>query len=220
LNKLLSEPLTIVTLALVAGGEDGRRERRERNRDAVIEAVLEIIAGGDLEPTVDEVAARAGISARSVFRYFDDLDDMCRAGLARQRQRVDGILLAEPDLDPRLTLQERIEAVIGQRVELFEAMGKVGEFARLRAPYQPIIAEQLTFVRALLRRRLATACGPELTGLGPDVAECVVAAADVLSSFEAYRLLRDDHGRSRLAAEQVLVTGVTALLVAAPVSAR
>ena len=72
--------------------EDGRRLRRERNRDAVVQAVLELVREGELAPGVEAVAARAGLSARSVFRYFDDLDDLCRAAIARQLALVGPIL--------------------------------------------------------------------------------------------------------------------------------
>lgn len=202
----------------MAENGDGRRERRERNRDAVIEAVLEIIAGGDLEPTVADVAARAGVSARSIFRYFDDIDDLCRAGLARQRERIDPILLRELDVTADDPPDARVAAVVDQRVELFETMGHVGEFARHRAPFQPLIADQLTFARAVLRDRLARACEPELADLPPEQRDAIVAAADVMCSFEAYRLLRRDHNRSREDAARVLRTALLSLVTAGVVA--
>jgi hypothetical protein len=93
-------------------------------------------------------------------------------------------------------------------------MGEVGRFARLRAPFQPLVAEQLAAARRVLGRLMATALAPELA-VHPD-AEQALAAADVLCSFESYRLLRDDQRRSRREATAVMVAGVTALL--APVA--
>ena len=55
---------------------DGRRASRERNRIAVVDALLDLYAEGNLRPGAGEVARRAGLSRRSVFRYFDDLDDL------------------------------------------------------------------------------------------------------------------------------------------------
>ena len=116
--------------------DDGRRQRRERNREAVVQAVLELVREGELAPGAEAVAARAGLSARSVFRYFDDLDDLCRAAIAHQ------VALVRPILDHELasggSLAERVTAVVAQRVDLFEAMGPIGTFARLRAPFQPL----------------------------------------------------------------------------------
>ena len=197
--------------------DDGRRQRRERNRDAVVQAVLELVREGELAPGAAAIAARAGLSARSVFRYFDDLDDLCRAGIAHQLALVRPIL--DQQLPPDGTLAERVEAVVAQRVDLFEAMGAVGTFARLRAPFQPLVAEQLTAARRLLRDRLRSALSPELAELDADEADTLVAAADVMCSFEAFRLLRDDHGRSTEDVITVMVAGVRGLLASAGVPA-
>ena len=53
--------------------EDGRRARRDRNRVAVVDSLLALYAEGDLNPSTDAIALRAGLSPRSLFRYFDDL---------------------------------------------------------------------------------------------------------------------------------------------------
>ena len=58
------------------GGVDGRRLRRERGRDAVIDALFELLLEGSPTPKSDELARRAGVSEASVFRYFDSLDDL------------------------------------------------------------------------------------------------------------------------------------------------
>jgi TetR/AcrR family transcriptional regulator, regulator of autoinduction and epiphytic fitness len=198
-------------------GDDGRTQRRQRNRDAVVEALLAMVAEGELAPGTDEIAARAGLSSRSLFRYFDDADDLCRAAIARQHERV-GALLDAP-VDTAGSCDERAVAVVEQRVRLFDAMGEVGRLARLRAPFQPLIADELTAARRVLRRRLAAAMAPELDALGTG-AERALDAADVLCSFEAYRLLRDDLGRSRRVAVAVMASGVAALLVSANVASR
>ena len=196
---------------------DGRRMRRHRTRDAVVDALLDLIRDGDLAPSAEAVAARAGLSARSVFRYFDDLDDLCRVAIVHQLDAVRPLLQA--DLDVAGPLAERIAAVVDQRVRLFEAMGDVGAFARLRAPFQPLVAEQLDAARRLLRDRLRATLGPELAALDGDTADAIVAAADVLCSFESFRLLREGHGRSAIEAAAVMTSGVKALLASAVVRA-
>jgi TetR/AcrR family transcriptional regulator of autoinduction and epiphytic fitness len=197
------------------GDEDGRRQRRARNRDAVVDALLAIVADGDLAPSAEAVAARAGLSSRSLFRYFDDVDDLCRAAIARQHARV-ATLLERPVPDDG-AVAARARDVVTHRVELFDAMGDVGRLARLRAPFQPLIAAGLTDVRRLLRQRLAAALAPEIEPPGASIA--VLDAADVLCSFEAYRLLRDDLGRSRDEAIDVMAAGILALVAPAVVVA-
>src|ERR1700742_732459 len=53
---------------------DGRTRRGERNREAIIDALLACYGDGILRPSVQEVADRAGVSARSVHNHFDDVE--------------------------------------------------------------------------------------------------------------------------------------------------
>jgi AcrR family transcriptional regulator len=198
------------------GDQDGRRLRRARNREAVVEALLAIVADGDLAPSAEAVAVRAGLSSRSLFRYFDDVDDLCRAAIARQHERV-ATLLERPGPDGG-DVAVRAREIVLHRVDLFEAMGDVGRLARLRAPFQPLIAAGLADARRLLRQRMATALAPELDGLGTST--MVLDAADVLCSFEAHRLLRDDLGRSRDEIVDVMAAGILALVAPTVVVCR
>jgi AcrR family transcriptional regulator len=198
------------------GDEDGRRLRRARNREAVVDALLAIVADGDLAPSAEAVAARAGLSSRSLFRYFDDVDDLCRAAISRQHERV-ATLLGRPAPDGG-DVAARAREIVTHRVELFDAMGDVGRLARLRAPFQPLIAAGLADGRRLLRQRMATALAPELDALGPSTA--ALDAADVLCSFEAHRLLRDDLGRTRDEAVDVMAAGILALVAPSVVVSR
>src|SRR6185437_733480 len=66
---------------------DGRRLRRDRNRMAVVDALLDLYGESNLRPSTAEIADRAGLSHRSLFRYFDDFDDLCREAICRAEQR-------------------------------------------------------------------------------------------------------------------------------------
>ena len=43
-------------------GTDGRQLRRRRNREAVVEALLDLYREGNLRPSTEEIAARSGLS--------------------------------------------------------------------------------------------------------------------------------------------------------------
>ena len=73
---------------------DGRTARSARTREAVVTAVLELVRAGNPRPTAKEIAARAGISLRSVYVHFDDLDDLFAAAGARQAEEVAHLLYA------------------------------------------------------------------------------------------------------------------------------
>jgi TetR/AcrR family transcriptional regulator of autoinduction and epiphytic fitness len=187
---------------------DGRRLRREANRAAVVDALLGWYRDGVLDPSAEQVAERAGLSARSVFRYFDHADDLCRAAIDRQMAAV-AHLLVLPDLTGR-PLAERAEVVADRTVALFEEVAPVARVSRLRAPFQPIVAQQIARARRAHRRQLAAVFAPELARLGAS-GDSVLSAADALTSFESYDLLRTTHRHSRAAVVAVLRTGLAAL---------
>lgn len=193
-----------MTVNCYGSSVDGRHLRRDRNRDAVVDAMLELYGEGNLAPSSEEIAARAGLSPRSLFRYFDDIDDLCRTAIARQQERV--LPLVEIDVSPSAALAARIDTVVAQRVRLFEAVGQVAQVSRLRAPFQKVIAAELRASRAFLRRQLHAVFPDELAD------PHLLAAADVLCSFEAYRLLRDDQRLSAEQAAAVLTEALTRLL--------
>lgn len=191
--------------------EDGRRARRDRNRLAVVDAMLTLYAEGNLDPSSDEIAERAGLSPRSLFRYFDDLDDLVRVAISRQHERV--MPVAQLDVSTAAPTAERIQRLVAQRLRLFDAIASVGVVSRLRAPFQPLIADELAISRSLLRRQVELLFAPELAARRAAVVHAV-AAIDVLTSFESIQLLRDDQQLDRPTIEATLVDSLTRILEA------
>ncbi len=189
---------------------DGRRAWRQRNRDAVVDALLDLYREGNLSPSADEVAQRSGLSRRSLFRYFDDLDDLCRAAIARQTLRA-GHLITLPDIGEG-PLADRIARLAAQRAALFEAIAPAARVGRLRAPYQPIVAEDLRKSRAVLRRQVEKHFATELARLELEHRRETLAAADVLCSFESFDLLREAQGLNRQEYQRTIRRAVAALL--------
>lgn len=194
----------------VGAVEDGRRARRERNREAVVDALLGLFGDGHFAPSAEEIAERAGLSPRSLFRYFDDVDDLTRTAIARQLERV--VPLVDIDVAPDAPTDVKVAALVEQRLRLFDAIGSVGQVSRLRAPFQPLIATQLSQTRSFLRRQVKQLLATELDRLGPRRSASTLAAIDALCSFETYRLLRDDQSLSRARTAAVLVDTLVRLL--------
>lgn len=189
---------------------DGRRLRRDRNRETVVEALLSLYRESNLAPSADEIAERAGISARSLFRYFDDVDSLVRTAVARQQDHLAPLyaVTARPDQP----LADRVDRFVADRVRLLEAMGPVGQLARALAPKQPLVAAELGRIRAVLRDQLVDVFGPELDRLGRGERAEVLAALDVACSWEAQHLLRQDQGVSRATASRVMARSIRRLL--------
>lgn len=178
----------------------------------MVDAVLGLYREGHLTPSVTEIAERAELSPRSLFRYFDDVEDLTRAAIARQNEQV--WPLAALEVSPDEALDVRLDAFVDRRVELFEAIGSVGRVARLREPFHEVVARQLADGRALLRDQIARLFAAELEAIGAARSE-TLAALDVLASYESYRLLRDDQRLSQRRASGVIRSAFAALLAPA-----
>ena len=188
---------------------DGRRAWRDRNLSAVVDALLDLFAEGNLRPSADEIAARSGVSRRSVFRYFDDLDGLDRVAIERQIARVSH-LVELPGVGEG-PLQGRIERLVAQRRRLFEAILPVARVSRLRAPFEPVVAEELERSRRLFRRQIERHFATELGALSPGERNALAGAAHVLCSFEAYELLRLGHQQSVRQIGAMMRAGLTKL---------
>lgn len=189
---------------------DGRNLRRDRNRDAVVTALLGLYRAGDLNPGAEEIAARAGISVRSLFRYFDDADAMVRAAIARQQEHLAPLYAL--DASPDQPLAERVERFVAGRMRLLEGMGEVGRVARALAARQPLILAELARIRHTLRRQLTDLFAAELDALPPPERRATAAAADVVTSWESFDLMHNDQGLGREAVRAAMGAALLRLL--------
>jgi AcrR family transcriptional regulator len=168
---------------------DGRRARREHNRAAVLDALAELYGEANYEPSAAEIAERAGLSPRSLFRYFDDVDDLNRATIDQQLARARPLLAV--DVRPEDPTATKVERLVEARLRLYGAIAPAARAARICAWRHPVMAEQIGTTRSYLRHQLERLFAPELDTLGPDRAGAALAAMDALCSFEAVELLRE-----------------------------
>jgi AcrR family transcriptional regulator len=145
-----------------------------------------------------------------LFRYFDDLEDLNRVAIARQFERVRQ--LAVLDLSCTGALAERVARLVRSRLRAYDEIGSVGIITRIRAPFRPLIAEQLRQARAMWRSQLQQLFAPEFAAMNPVRVDGALAAADVLGSFESVQLMRDDQGLSPECIEAALIDSITRIL--------
>jgi AcrR family transcriptional regulator len=181
---------------------DGRNARRDRNRELVLDAALELFGEGELEPNALDVAERSGVSERSVFRYFEDREALLRAAIARHLERT--LPLYElPGLGEG-GLASRIDRLVTHRLALYGALAATVRVALRRAPTNDIIAAQLARARRRLREQFEAMFAPELRAMPAAERRSVVAAADALLQFEsvehlfAHLALTEAHVRDAL----------------------
>jgi AcrR family transcriptional regulator len=191
---------------------DGRLARRDRNRTAALDAILELFAEGDLDPTPERVAGRAGISPRSVYRYFDDREALLRAAINHNRDRIEPLYrfhrIGEGPLAARIT------AFAAHRMRLYETIAASARATRRRAATDEIVREQLELTRRALREQIEKQFAPELDAMPTPTRRARVAALDALCELEALDHYRVHRGFSTTATEAMLVDAVAALLTA------
>jgi AcrR family transcriptional regulator len=184
---------------------DGRRARRHQNREAVVDALVDSYAEGVYQPSTAEVANRAGLSPRSLFRYFDDVNDLTRAAIERQLEQARPLFAIDVDRDAPTSV--RIRAAVDARLRLFGVIAPGARAGRVCAPANPVVAAQLHEARTFFRRQLSELFAPELRAR-----PWALPAVDVLLSFEARELLCVEQRLSAAKATAALVDALTALL--------
>lgn len=138
---------------------DGRTARSVRTRDAIVDACLALIDEGDLRPTGPRIAERAGVSVRSVFQHFDDLESLFTAVGERVTQRVSAIV---EEIDATLPIEQRVAVFVAQRARLLEAISPVLRAALVHAHGSPSITGQFQHGHHLFRRQVAAVFAEEL----------------------------------------------------------
>lgn len=189
---------------------DGRTMRRTRNRAAVVTALLELIREGDLEPSAVAIAERAGVSHRSIFRYFDDLDDLVRTCIdqAISESKPYGHLE-----DPgEGTFDERVSRFVDTHIRLFAHLDRPMQVARMRAYSIPSIDEAIARVSEFARCQIRHHFAPELATYDEAKRDDIVDAVLVLTSYDAYSIHIRHFARSTDQIRTSWTTALTAVL--------
>lgn len=188
---------------------DGRVLRGTRNREAIIDALVDLYRAGVLRPTAQQVAEQARVAPRSVYHHFADMEALITEVSARQ-VRDYGRLMHPPPVGG--DLDHRVETVVRQRSELFEAVSPVRRAALLEAHRSPTVRRNLSTLAARLRAQLEVVCAPELARRTPAARADLLDAIDLLTSWEAWERLRTQQRLGVRRARRALTAALLTLL--------
>jgi hypothetical protein len=185
---------------------DGRSLRRERNRQDIVNALLGLIENGETEISAALIASKAGLSERSIFRYFDDVNDLYRSvcDLAFSKE-IEYALIDDAGIG---SLDTKIENFVNQRVRIYTMNEKIAPAARSFAFKNPIIKNQLVFGRKLLRAQITKHFAEELSAFDKSQQQVAVATIDALTTFESYDMMRSDQKMSVQTIKSILSEGI------------
>lgn len=194
-----------------SGRLDGRAARSAKTRDAIADALLDLLGEAKLRPTAREIAERAGVSVRSVYVHFDDLEDLFCVAANRHYTRI------APMLTPVAATgspTERAHALVRQRIRLYARTGAVSRATRLHAESSPTLARILRDARTLSRTDLERVFGAELPAPDDPRRAHTIAVLDVLTGPGTWETLREQHELTVEAALQCVVDSIVLQLEA------
>ena len=188
---------------------DGRAARAQRTRRAVVDALLALIDEGDVRPTAPRIAERAGVSLRSIFQHFTDLEALFSAASEREMERLLALVRPLPLDGP---LDARIEAFVAQRARVLESVTPVRRAALLQEPFSAELQATRDRLLAMARGEVESVFQPELARHAKRDRAELLAALDAVSSWDMWESLRAHQRLSVGRARRVLARTLRALL--------
>jgi TetR/AcrR family transcriptional regulator of autoinduction and epiphytic fitness len=186
---------------------DGRSARAVRTRRAIVDAHLALLGEGELRTSPERIAERAGVSVRTLWTNFKDLESLHAAVNNRLMERLDDeyrpIATAQP-------LAERVSDFSEQRGRLLEILAPTVRAVSIRLPTRALKQARLVH-HGRSRMEIEYVFAAELEAAGPDREELARALVTNTSSA-AWAVLRDELQLDLEASTTVLTRTVSALL--------
>ena len=159
-----------------------------RTRQALIQATLDLIQAGDVEPTSAAIATIAGVSSRALFQHFTNLADLYAAAFDLAVSRA---FTRNRPIDAGAPLFSRIDHLVSDRSELFEEWLPVWRFAERVRSVAPAVGLGISELRKLLRERLSAWFASELANLEPMSRDLVLDALDLAFGLDSWMNMRE-----------------------------
>ena len=183
---------------------DGRLNRSILTRKKIVDALTALVYEGVLAPTAEQVAQRADVGLRTVFRHFDDMDALYREISLDVDAQITPLLQMRLDAP---TWQARVLQSIDLRGEIYDRLAPVYLAAQVHRHASAYLARNMMESAGLQRDLLRRLLPPAVAQDAP-----LLDALDLLLSFEAWVRLRREQGLTSDQARAVMRLGVQALL--------
>jgi len=183
---------------------DGRRMRSRDSKRKIVAAMLELVREGHIAPTAEEVAQRANVGLRTVFRRFKDMENLyaeMAIAIGEQVSPITDAALGNHDWPVNFS------QLVARRLRVYEVI----------MPYR-VAAEVLKFQSSVLlnhhleivrteRERLKAVLPAFLLEDQP-----IIEALEAVLSFDMWNQLRNDQNLSTEEAVEVINRILTKLL--------
>ena len=183
---------------------DGRKQRSERSKLAIVDAMLDIIMSGKMEPSAAEIAERAGVSARTVFRHFEEMDSLYSEMTERMEAQIMPIIQQPFTGDG---WEAQLEQLLERRALIYEKIMPLKIAASIRRFSSDYL--MLNYQRFLHLERTG------LENVLPDAVRknaTLMSAIEMCAGFQTWRRLRQDQELSVGQAADVVKLAIGKLL--------
>lgn len=130
---------------------DGRTRRAARSRAAIVEALFALVGEGTPLPTAQQVADRAGVGIRTVFRHFSDMERLFAEVSQRVRAEIQPLLRGRPPAGP---VEARLRELAARRARLYERILPYRRSTQVQRAGSPYLEAQLRSDQRALRAEL------------------------------------------------------------------
>ena len=186
---------------------DGRIVRGRNNRRRIVAAMLDLVRAGSISPSAEEVAARAGVGLRTVFRHFDDMDSLYREMAEAMRNELQPIVAAP---FASRDWKGRLGEMVGRRARLFERAMPFKNAADVHRHRSVFLRKDYEMMRSAERSALEAALPATLKN-----DKAFFEALDQVLSFSTWQHLRRDQNLTQAQARQTVEYTMRALVSAA-----
>ena len=131
--------MSIDIFEIIMTKQDGRNLRSVNSQKLIVDACIKLFKAGNLEPTAQQVADESGVGIRTVFRQFDEMENLFKS--------VDAVLSKDYDFevsyDPSSSFDARLQSAISHmnagyekhKLIMFMTISKMWKYEFLRKNY-------------------------------------------------------------------------------------
>jgi AcrR family transcriptional regulator len=183
---------------------DGRKQRTNDSRLKIVEAMLQLIREGNIAPSAEQVASKAQVGLRTVFRRFNEMELLFRE-LASEIHRTFAIELHKPILGD--TWQEKLLDVLDRKLNIYETVRPFREAAKYHMHTSEFIQQDAEYWQKTEKVALQSI-------LPSNVKDNMVLfnALKTCLGYEYWLSLHTNNGLSKKQIAQTMTFAVTSLL--------
>ena len=175
---------------------DGRRQRSADSRKRIVAAMLALVRGGNFSPSAEEVAARADVGLRSVFRHFDNMDSL----FSEMNEAMESEILPLVERPfASASWRDNLNELIRRRAEIFERIMPLKLASDIHRQRSPFLQAQMVKLAKQQRQGLRQILPKALRDSGP-----ALEALDLILSVDTWRRLRVEQKLSPQRARAVI----------------